>query len=225
MTSSELEAWGICWRCRGINSASLSDCTKGTSSNTPHHNDETLLHRVKWRGIGRDCALCNEIKQVLQPCDTTLRRMEHSSLKSDDLVVECWLQNIKKQSKQQCLSIRSYVQPFNVGEVHLIPNTIIQHTSAGLSDISLARQWLDQCQDDHKGSCISDKSFEHNSRVIDCHSRKLCHIDPGTRYICLSYVWGSTAIVDRESVNSLARTPKVVEDSLWVALQLDIPYL
>jgi hypothetical protein len=33
------------------------------------------------------------------------------------------------------------------------------------------------------------------------------------------------AVVDRESLHCLARPPKVIEGSLWVALQLGIPYL
>jgi hypothetical protein len=64
--------------------------------------------------------------------------------------------------------------------------------------------------------------------VIDCQSRELVQIPPGTEYVTLSYVWGAGGAVlesDRAAGTSLTKLPLTVEDSLLVCLKLDYRYL
>jgi hypothetical protein len=62
-------------------------------------------------------------------------------------------------------------------------------------------------------------------KVINCASRKLCEIAPGTPYVCLSYVWGNASVAHESSSAFLGCLPKTIEDSIWVTLQLGYSYI
>ncbi|KAH7070198.1 heterokaryon incompatibility protein-domain-containing protein, partial [Paraphoma chrysanthemicola] len=62
--------------------------------------------------------------------------------------------------------------------------------------------------------------------VVDCVSRRLVKISQDVPYICLSYVWGSFQAEEPTSDGKLPlRIPKTIEDALFVAICLEIPYL
>ncbi|CAN9385259.1 unnamed protein product [Alternaria alternata] len=94
-----------------------------------------------------------------------------------------------------------------------------------LHDITLAKNWISKCLKSHEGQCGHDNSSDFPLKVINCISRDLCEIAPGTPYVCLSYVWGNAAVVRNVSSNLSERLPKTIEDSIWVTLQLGYSYL
>ncbi|KAF2832592.1 HET-domain-containing protein [Ophiobolus disseminans] len=61
--------------------------------------------------------------------------------------------------------------------------------------------------------------------IIDCSRRQLCTLPHGTPYICLSYVWGTPSDSGQSSLDLPWYFLKTIEDSICVALQLDIFHL
>ncbi|KAF5657685.1 hypothetical protein FHETE_10290 [Fusarium heterosporum] len=66
-------------------------------------------------------------------------------------------------------------------------------------DFSLPRHWIHQCEKIHGDKCSKPKwlddnnsEWPRNGRVIDVKEGKIVDLLPETRYIALSYVWGST---------------------------------
>ncbi|KAH7071341.1 heterokaryon incompatibility protein-domain-containing protein [Paraphoma chrysanthemicola] len=63
-------------------------------------------------------------------------------------------------------------------------------------------------------------------RLINCKSRQILSAEEGQRYICLSYVWGQDAAEEPDVDSWLPdNVPRTVEDAMFVAINLDIPYL
>jgi hypothetical protein len=86
---------------------------------------------------------------------------------------------------------------------------------------------LDTCRYYHGRNCSHSLPHVHNLRLIDCKSRQIVLAAPRQRYICLSYVWGKGAIqtavaFDTELPDDV---PKTVQDAMFVAINLDIPFL
>ncbi|EMD85443.1 hypothetical protein COCC4DRAFT_117630, partial [Bipolaris maydis ATCC 48331] len=94
-------------------------------------------------------------------------------------------------------------------------------------DYDFIRAQLDICKVGHGQECNPSMTGKHTLRVIDCRSRRLTTVNPDEPYICLSYVWGSGNMQDaREFGDKLpASVPKTVEDAMFVAITLGIPYL
>ncbi|CAN9372662.1 unnamed protein product [Alternaria sp. RS040] len=89
----------------------------------------------------------------------------------------------------------------------------------------LAKSWISKCLQSHAEHCGQDNSSGFPLKVIDCASRKLCEIAPGTPYVCLSYVWGNASVAHEISSTLSGRLPKTIEDSIWVTLQLGYSYI
>ena len=95
-----------------------------------------------------------------------------------------------------------------------------------LPDLELARQWLRTCRESHASSCMTSSPQTNLLRLIDCRSRQLVEATHDQRYICLSYVWGCDAAEEPTAQAALPDiVPKTVEDAMFVAINLDIPFL
>jgi hypothetical protein len=104
-------------------------------------------------------------------------------------------------------------------------SSILRSVPANLRDIMLAKSWIFKCLQSHEEHCGQDDSSGFPLKVIDCASRKLCEIAPGTPYVCLSYVWGDASVAHRISSTLSECLPKTIEDSIWVTLQLGYSYI
>jgi hypothetical protein len=63
-------------------------------------------------------------------------------------------------------------------------------------------------------------------RLIDCRTRQILPATANQSYICLSYVWGQ-GTADGATTGSMLPdvVPKTVEDAMYVAIHLGIPFL
>lgn len=96
----------------------------------------------------------------------------------------------------------------------------------GMANLALAREWLRRCRTSQTTTCGKTDRRRRLVRLIDCQSRKICAAVPGQQYVCLSYVWGVNSIDSQESHRSFPGVlPKTVEDAMFVATELGIPFL
>jgi hypothetical protein len=110
-------------------------------------------------------------------------------------------------------------------DIFFFSSSVVQHVAAELRDFTFAKNSISECMRLHDGTCTHDGLPDTSLRVIDCASRALCKIVPGAPYVCLSYVWGIADIAKNDCTKLPKVLPKTIEDSIWVTLQLGIPYL
>jgi hypothetical protein len=217
MEASELQARknGICWRCRSIDMY-FEDFEE-------EQNWTSSAFEVRWRDIGIDCALCNELKALLDPSGSPLLDILNIDLA---LYANRYVRGIAKyigSSRKKMWTLLTHVDSKFVDRVWLVPNSIARHVDAELNDLSFVRSWIHECQGAHEEHCGYQRSPTLPLRLIDCVSRELCELEPGVPYVCLSYVWGVSPGPKGDSLPK--QFPKTIEDAMWVALQLKIPYL
>lgn len=102
-------------------------------------------------------------------------------------------------------------------------------------DISLVREWLHDCSQNHGPSCSGADSERPMAalNVIDCQTRKIVALPDDGTYAALSYLRGqnwkarnSAATQPRQLRDPLgSNLPRVVEDAMVVAKKIGISYL
>lgn len=94
------------------------------------------------------------------------------------------------------------------------------------ADFSLARHWLRTCRARHPQECSPSPPRTDILRLIDCRTRRIVPATHGQHYVCLSYVWGAGAAdISRDPTILPDVVPKTVEDAMFVAANLDVPFL
>ncbi|KAH7082272.1 heterokaryon incompatibility protein-domain-containing protein [Paraphoma chrysanthemicola] len=103
---------------------------------------------------------------------------------------------------------------------------------ADTANLQKVQQWLWSCEMEHQSeswTCfprqIPDSVFEI-LRIIDCRTRLIRPLASGESYICLSYVWGTSAAASLRHGSTLVdELPKTIEDAIHVAKFLGTPQL
>lgn len=104
---------------------------------------------------------------------------------------------------------------------------------SGEIDMSIVKQWLEDCQTSH-GSCPNELKLDEHPpgiRLIDCQNRVVIiaeDIDEVDRplYVALSYVWGSAFHPPMQPDARLpSGIPQVIEDAVKVTLATGYRYL
>lgn len=94
------------------------------------------------------------------------------------------------------------------------------------TNFEMIRELLRDCRDTHDWTCQPSRQMTDILRLIDCRSRQIISVAVDQPYICLSYVWGEKAATEQASGPELPEDlPKTIEDSMFVALNLGVPYL
>lgn len=92
-------------------------------------------------------------------------------------------------------------------------------------DLNMVRSMLHDCRDKHDGKCQPIPLDGVVLRLIDCKSRKIIRSSSNENYICLSYVWGQHHTSTAPGRDPMESLPKTIEDAMFVALRLGIPFL
>jgi hypothetical protein len=221
---------GICWECQSIPTSSFFE--SGASLHDMRSGGSELLFRGTWNEVGKGCALCDSLiayfgsssgseddagdftksrKKRISMCGSSSRKKRISSY---------WSSLESQGTKLPCFAILTSTKT-----VYFAQSSILRSVPAKLRDIMLAKSWILECLQSHEGHCGQDGSSGFPLKVIDCASRKLCEIAPGTPYVCLSYVWGNTSVAHEISSTLSGCLPKTIEDSIWVTLQLGYSYI
>jgi hypothetical protein len=215
---------GICWECRSTDFGSFVGPLCRTSPTLPGHHEWTRLYTVLWKNIRRDCALCSELKSLF-PLPSTVTN-DSSSHQLGPFHLECFSKRLDEDAtipKHIELRLWNGLDMFHA--VHLLPDLIAQKLDAEIRDLTMVKRWIDHCQGKHYDACRRNHCPTNLPlRVIDCISHQVVCIKPGIPYVCLSYVWGMS-VAGKELLDFSQVLPKTIEDSIWVAIQLGIPYL
>ena len=210
---------GICWECQGIptscffeTGASLRDLRSGGSEE---------LFDGTWDEVRKGCALCDSLTAYFGVSIGSEHDAGDSRKSPTKYVRSYWTSLESRGTKFPCFAIDIALAKMT----YFAQSSILRSVPANLGDIMLAKSWISKCLQSHKGGCDQDSSSGFPLKVINCASRKLCEIAPGTPYVCLSYVWGNASVAHESSSAFLGCLPKTIEDSIWVTLQLGYSYI
>ena len=95
-------------------------------------------------------------------------------------------------------------------------------------DSSAIRGWLQFCDSHHGDACSSSEAPEITGfQLLNCETRKLEPYIPGTKFVALSYVWGTNVKEQmRQSIKpDHSDLPRTIEDALNVTLEIGFRYL
>ncbi|KAF5689989.1 hypothetical protein FDENT_4148 [Fusarium denticulatum] len=118
-----------------------------------------------------------------------------------------------------------------------------------LLDLAIPRRWIKQCENQHGEGCQkprwlsdSDTEWPDRCRVIDVKEHRIVDLLPTTRYVALSYVWGSSEKakqsrferrLTRENLSRLQQPnslgeiylPQTIKDAMYVTEQVGERFL
>jgi hypothetical protein len=211
---------GICWECQGISSLHFFEPIAPTSDYIGYGDIYGTDFRGSWNVARKGCALC----------DSLLAHFGVSNGSTDDKGDSSQLVNGRLYTylsvlRFQGTSFLCIEMHGSTRTVYFFKSGIMRSVPENLHDIPLAKSWISRCLESHEKHCGHGSSSQFPLKVVDCNSRELCEIEPGTPYFCLSYVWGNAAVARNISSNLSERLPKTIEDSIWVTLQLGYSYL
>jgi hypothetical protein len=213
-SNEEREDAHICWEGRGIDlTASVEDLDEAS----PSVKFFDYTWSVRWKDVHRNCDLCVELKALFQQ-PWVMQRISQADSPS-------FLVHVLGDIRLKHVRLQVF-DPSPLHSISLIPSVLTRHVDANLQDLHIMKWWIKDCQVGHAESRVD----QHTSRnfplkVINCVSGKLCYIEPDTPYICLSYVWGPTSPTVNPLPDVAQTLPKTIADAMWVALELEIPYL
>jgi hypothetical protein len=222
-------SWGICWECCGIPSSSFFETLPTDSEGgeqTPYFIFDGKKNRL-------DCALCNSLEAYLvdsdfirEPNSESAELIMTEAFKGIDRSLVWWNRYFMDRRGEKVPLYR-----FSIHAGHLVRITwfcsasAVRKIPAELCDLTVARNRVSECGRLHQSSCGYNGPSTASLKVIDCASRNLCKIIPGTPYVCLSYVWGNSCVIEDHSKRVPALLPKTIEDAMYVTLQLGLSYL
>jgi hypothetical protein len=98
--------------------------------------------KVLWRDIRMDCALCSELKSILDSSASPLLDILHinPALYTSSRHVKVGAEYIGSPQKR-VWTLFTHINSDLVDRVWLVPNNIARHVDAELRDLSLVRSW------------------------------------------------------------------------------------
>ncbi|KAH3943321.1 hypothetical protein HBI56_128550 [Parastagonospora nodorum] len=223
------QSFGICWECCGI----PSSCFFETLPTGSQVTKKILLFNGAWERIGLDCALCSSLKAYLldsgfigEPNSESAESIMGGASEKDYPLAAIWSRYLMDRRGENVPLYEFYALAGDeTRTTWFCSASAARHIPAELRDLTFARNWVSKCVRLHELSCGHNRSSTTSLTVIDCASRNLCEIIPGTTYVCLSYVWGNSCVTEDHSKKVPAVMPKTIEDAMYVTLQLGISYL
>lgn len=179
-----------------------------------------------------DCGLCIQFGQLFQST-VGLPRLECDEEEKISISCHRLYKDEKRKDKKDMyfnfqFNYRSPSIRFFLASSSLEGNQtdLAKIVSSDQPDFEFVRRSLDACRGGHSRGCNRPFGRIEMLRLIDCKTRWLIVREPNQRYVCLSYVWGKDAVQPIIFSSKLPATvPKTVEDAMFVATSLDIPYL
>jgi hypothetical protein len=87
------------------------------------------------------------------------------------------------------------------------------------ADLARCKDWIHHCQQHHNKRCGYPSASPEHLSVIDCYSSRVVIATAGTRYVALSYVWGTQVTASKDIF------PQTVQDAVEVTVALAYQYL
>lgn len=208
---------GICWDCRRVAISSLHLFPRYT---TP------TVYTAERRAIRKNCPLCAQLETLF---DTRLpiEEADPAVYKLQDKI-ELQTARLDASATRDSLYfvLQSVVYSEVCREICIIPKHLALASNPTFADLGKAKYWLDECRSSHiEPHNTRNWNGKHALKVTDCATRQICLISEESLYICLSYVWGAQSAAAQSLTIELQQPPKTIEDAMFVALTLGIPYL
>jgi hypothetical protein len=207
---------GICWECQGI------DIAFALIYGRPGQQ----LWSVRWKDGPLSCTICTKIQVLLLPSSNSAG--DAVPITSGRLLLKCYVDELYGWAKSRSRFLRLVLgdSTGQLCEVDLVPSHFARRVDPQISDLKIVRNWINICRSDHSHICGARlQKVPSSLRVIDCVGRSLCTLPLDAPYVCLSYVWGNIPAEQMPSADSLPILPKLIEDSIDVAVRIGIPFL
>lgn len=179
-----------------------------------------MLFQGTWDEVEKGCAICDSLMAHFGVSSGSADNAGDSRKSRKEYISSYWISLESQGTIFPCFAIFTSTKA-----TYFAQSSILRSVPASLRDIMLVKSWISKCLQSHEEHCGQDDSSGFPMKVIDCASRKLCEIAPGTPYVCLSYVWGNASVAHGISSTLSGCLPKTIEDSIWVTLQLGHSYI
>jgi hypothetical protein len=217
----------ICDRCRFL----------GIENSSPRQYSLPcgMFATITKSSLTAQCSLCQQFRAVFDIAnDPDMSSTTHSEFILSRSILQCPVQRYNAYDFY-CLGIhwKHTLEEIRLIPTHLPPRDSYDETQllgrsliASIPDFSIIRGLLDKCQEEHESTCWPSSPMTSMLRLIDCRTRQILPATANQSYICLSYVWGQ-GTADGATTGSMLPdvVPKTVEDAMYVAINLGIPFL
>jgi hypothetical protein len=216
----------LCARCRGLDLGSYLD----------GHKTQELWTPTTWASLRETCTICRQILGLFsEPTTIDSGSFRRTGTKARMVYLRSF--DRQKNPRYPVLTITSGERAFELVEViqdgmqsavsGKITPALGRVVAGGGPDYGIVKEWLDHCHANHTSKCgRTTKQDGTLLRVIDCRTRELQIVPPGTAYVALSYLWGSDVSDTEWNQRKLPdQIPKTIEDSIAVTLALGMSYI
>jgi hypothetical protein len=189
-------------------------------------------HVVELSSLDPDCSYCQQFHNIFKIAKRSEKSLNAVSQLSLDQ--ECFTFGNERASGQfYYLKIRLGIG-LTAPYIHLFPPkvdwglkySVARYIDSSSADLDMFKAVIHNCWASHTSTCTPSATDPGLLQLIDCRDRRIIPASSNQRYICLSYVWGNHTdgipTFDRSLPDPV---PKTVEDAMFVAIQIGIPFL
>ncbi|KAH4194135.1 hypothetical protein HBI44_148420 [Parastagonospora nodorum] len=213
------EEQGLCERCQALEI--------GTYLEKSGQVEVGRLAAITKSSLKSDCRFCQQFCKMF----STLNQSGSLAETSEMVLSRERLPSLGGYEDQKYyLNVLPDVEPAKVLDRHQIlyfhPIPIGKCLTPNIANYVMVKQALLDCEENHLGDCQPLSTPSGILQLIDCKTGKINPAIEGQRYICLSYVWGPDG--DGAQLVPLSLpidVPKTIEDAIFVAIELGIPFL
>jgi hypothetical protein len=91
------------------------------------------------------------------------------------------------------------------------------------ANLSIIRDWLQDCGADHEDCSLHRRIQLRNFQVIDCEQMKVVEAPPECRFVALSYVWGDPTASVAGNLEDIQTLPTTIQQCIRLNNLLEMP--
>ncbi|KAF2828758.1 HET-domain-containing protein [Ophiobolus disseminans] len=195
-----------------------------------------LIATIEKTSLNSKCGFCTQLCDIFEEINSWSTHLVHSEIRLSRHALDILDERGGYFGHYLCIHFGEPIQEIRLYPSHGIFDNLSYNRKTAhplgnalnpmLSDFEMARLWLHTCRLNHGMECKPSASETSILRLIDCRTRRIIQATRSQSYICLSYVWGTdVTLVSANQTILPDLLPKTVEDAMFVAINLSIPFL
>jgi len=214
------EESGLCERCRALEI--------GTYLESSGQSKFGEFATIAKSSLQLDCRFCKQFHKLLSTTEQSASIAEKTKIQLSRGPIST---SDNEDGCHDCCISASYGFVSGGATVYILtlvlyPRPFGNFLTPDIANYDMVKQSLLYCEENHLDGCQPLSPPSSILQLIDCKARKIIPALEGQRYICLSYVWGPNGDGDQNVPLELPiNIPKKIEDAMYVAIEIGIPFL